>query len=352
MAKPIWQASSVLQSTVDAPETTRINIARLVTLANQIEMVGGFQEWLDFDGADLEVTPPILHDDSEFRVKFRATNADGYSDAFYSLTVNASKLAMLQNTLFFNEPITYDGDRVRHHGTPTIIREMTDNNYETYSTVADIDVDMSDVDGTATPIDYIFLKYKGDLRAYTCIPSGGQGSNFTRTLPATVENYEGNPVSLEVNGFKHDLYPLSQRVTATSLRMQFSGTDVEIYTLMCLEFGHALDANSEFLKMNFDQVDRVGITSELQDGTGSRDAQLGAEREKWEYQFTVFLKRGEAKKLFYWMEQHLNFGFAAEFARQPSQVFPAFWGLMEVLGQPLTQNKNNGDRIEFSVSEQ
>ena len=53
---PVWQPSSALQSSLDALETRRINVASLVSLANKIEAVGGLQEWLDFDGTDLIVT--------------------------------------------------------------------------------------------------------------------------------------------------------------------------------------------------------------------------------------------------------------------------------------------------------
>ena len=350
---PIWQPRSALQGSVDALETRRINIANLVRRANNIEIIGGYQSWLDFDGTDLIVTEaPIVRDNTELRVKLRASNADGYRDAFYILTVNASKLAMLRDTLFFKPSITYDGDRVRRHGTSIIVREMTDNNYETYSTETDIDVDITDADGTATVIDFVFLMYKGDLTEYRFTTIGRLGTSLTRTVPTTLENYEGGRVALEVEGFKYDLYPLPTQVSARSARMRFTGSDVEIYALMFLEFGLALDANALVLDMKFNKVDRTGGTRQSPSGSGSRDTVLAAERAKWEYLLNVFLKPADAKRLFYWMEQHLKFGFVPEFARHPDRIFEAFWGDLTVQGEYFSQNKGNGYRIEFKVSEQ
>ena len=51
-------------------------------------------------------------------------------------------------------------------------------------------------------------------------------------------------MSLEVNGFKHDLYEVPSAVTATSVRIQFVGSNLKIYALMVLELGLEISRES------------------------------------------------------------------------------------------------------------
>ena len=350
---PVWQTGSALESSVDALESRRINIAGLVSNADKIEVVAGFEEWFEFDGKFLIITEaPIFREDTEFRIYFVATNDDGARRGIYRLIVNGSKLATLHNSLFFKEPLNYQPDRVSMHGTATKIVEMIDNNYHTFSQADDIDVDMADSGGNATRIHYVFIKYKGDLREYEFMPTGGSGSGFTRTIPQTIDTDEGGETDLAVNGFKHDLYPLPAEVRATSVRMQFRGTDVEVYALMLLELGFEIDANTDYQEIRFDKADRVGGSQRLGSGNTGRVRSIGAERWKWEYQLSARLKRAKAKRLYYWMEQNPNFTFAIEFSRHPDRIYPAYWGALDVQGQYFTRVKGNGDLIQFRVSEQ
>ena len=159
-----------------------------------------------------------------FRITLKATNDDGSRKGVYLLTVNASKLAMLQSTLFFKPSITYVGSRVRINGTSTIVREMTDNNYETYSSAADVVINTADADGNPTTIQFIALKTKRVDR-YSFEPSGGTGTGFSnREIPTRFVAIGGEDIPTVVNGFQHEVYPLPEPVTATSVRMQFHGT--------------------------------------------------------------------------------------------------------------------------------
>ena len=261
---PVWQSGSALTSTIEAMQDARINIRALVPNADTIEVIAGLEAWMAFDGTTLILTDaPILEMDTEFKVVFRAMNTDGSRKANFMITVPRSNLVTLHNSLFFKEPLNYEDGRVALRGTPTKIIEMTDNDYETFSRAANVDIDMSDSGGNATPVNYVVIKYKGDLKTYRFTPTGGTGSGFTRTLPSEITTYEGGSVSVDVNGFKHDLFPLPTQVTATSVHIEFIGTDVEIYALMLLELGIEIDANLDYLDMSFDKVDRVGSTLRL-----------------------------------------------------------------------------------------
>ena len=48
----------------------------------------------------------------------------------------------LSNVIFFRDPVNYQDGRITQHGTTTIISEMSDNSYSTYSSQNDIDINM------------------------------------------------------------------------------------------------------------------------------------------------------------------------------------------------------------------
>ena len=354
---PTWQTGSALQSAVSALETTRINIANLVDRADTIQAVGGLQPWLDFDGTDLIVTDaPIVRKDTVFRVTLKATNDDGSRKAVYILTVNASKLAMLQSTLFFRFPsITYDGERVSVHGTTRIVREMTDNNYETYSAEADVVINTADADGNPTTIEFIALKTK-KVERYSFIPSGGTGTGFSnRAMPTHFVATGGEAIPTVVNGYQHELYPLPEPVTATSVRMQFHGTDIEIYAVMLLELIAEIP-DGDFLDILPDKVDRTGEIIEFPDGGVDRGNVIGAERWKWETQYvlevmpegTAFDTVTEVRKF---ISENPNIVHAQEPARYPDRIYPAIQAKTEISEELQGKYKGSGHIVPFSVAE-
>ena len=115
-------------------------------------------------------------------------------------------MANLNNTLLFASPRNYsaDNDRIEIRGTSTPVPEMVDNDYQTHSTEDDVDVNVADADGNPTQIDALFVKYTGDLTSWRFTPSGGSGTDVTRTVPDEITDYAGETVSLQVGGFKHD----------------------------------------------------------------------------------------------------------------------------------------------------
>ena len=355
---PVWQSETNLKEDVDALESLTIDIASKVSNATSIEALGGLQEWLSFDGSELVIeAAPILRKDTDFRVKFRATNDMGVREAFYTLTVNASKLAMLQSTLFFKPSITYDGDRVTVQGTSTIVREMTDNTYETYSHEADVEINTADADGSPTRMDFIFLKTK-HVDSYSFTPSGGSGSGFMdREMPTRFIATGGEAIRTVVNGFQHELYPLPAPVTATSVGLQFNGTAIEIYAVMLLELVAEIQ-DGDFLETLPDKVDRTGDILAFPDGRVDRADVIGAERWKWETAYMLkVLPSGTSfdsvSKVLKFIGDNRHIVHAQEPARYPERVYPAVQASLEIPQRYRHKRdyRGGGSIVGFRVAE-
>ncbi len=265
----------------------------------------------------------------------------------------------LHNTLFFRACVNYleNGARVKKRGNPSqIIRSVADNDYETFSTETDYDVDIS-VNGAPTRVDAFFVKGTGITR-HSGTPSGGSGSGWTNVnLPATVTNYEGTAVSTTDKGFQHHLYLLPNHFTAKSVRLQFQGSGVRIYEVMLLEFGIEIDANADFIEIDPNLVDRTG---RIEAGPGSGrvyNAPIGAEREKWEVDYVVKVIPGKTllqtpEEFLYWRAENRNHVHAVEPSRFPWMVFPAVFTRNSVPVRYRTKDKTAGEVIKFQVAEQ
>ena len=262
-------------------------------------------------------------------------------------------MASLSSTLIFKPAINYDGDRVTVRGASTLVNEMTDNNYATFSTETDVDMDVSD--GTnATKIDAIFLKTK-NVDSYSFTPSGGAGDAFTdRDIPSTYETVDGRDQSAVVNGFQHEIYPLPSQVTATSVRLQFTGTHIRVYAVMLLELVAELK-DGEFLETQPDKVDRTGRVQSFPDGSVDRVSPLGAARWKWETQ--CLLKIGSRNTTYDAPHEFLalkaanpEIVFIPEASRYPERAYPAEWGL-DVSIRLRGQSKSGGWVSTFRILE-
>ena len=263
----------------------------------------------------------------------------------------------LSNVIFFRDPVNYQDGRITEHGTTTVVSEMSDNSYSTYSSQNDIDINMEDANGSPTAVDAIFLKYTGDISQYVCTPSGGTGSAFTRTVPTTVDTYEGTTTDLEVDGFTHDLYELTADTTATSVRLQFSGSNIRIYALMLLESGVEITTNGtgrSFSRIVPVRVDRTGSLRRMPNGGIRRVQPIGATRRKWEVGLQIEFRRNAtvtAKGFTYWQERNENCVFANEFSRNPDEVYPAAFMDLEMASPYRTLWKPQGKRIAFRIGE-
>ena len=286
----------------------------------------------------------------------RAKRADGTTGSAAQVT-GRTPIASLHNTLFFRDCVNLrdDGERITEHGDSTnILRAAADNDLETFTTETDIDIDISD--GTdATRVDAVLVISEGVTR-YEGVATGGTGSGWTaRTIPDSVENWEGATVSTVIDGVQYDLYLLDTHFTATSVQVTFTGSNIKVYEVMLLEFGLELDANGDFTEINPDKVDRTAVLHQGVTGSIERETGIG-EREKWETDFAAKFVAGrteiEQSDVFLkWRENNLNFVFAQEYSRYPARVYPASFMLTRVPVRLRGNDKNLGDVVQFKIGE-
>ena len=123
----------------------------------------------------------------------------------------------LSSTFIFKPAINYGDERVTQRSTTTVIHAMTDNDYTTFSSVDDVDIDVSS-GGNATRIDCIALKTK-NVDSYSFTPTGGTGTGFAnRAIPTEYTTADGRAQTSIVNGFQHEIYLLPSQITATGVQ--------------------------------------------------------------------------------------------------------------------------------------
>lgn len=295
---------------------------------------------------------------TQYTFTVRGRNAKGAGDASSPVT-ERTPIASLHNALFFKECVNYfdDGARVSEHGNASnIIREPADNDYTTFTTETDLDINIAQ-NTQPTRVDAVFIKSKGVTR-HSGTPTGGSGTGWTNeALPETVENWEGTEVSTTVLGFQHHLLLLDSHFTATSVRVQFEGTNVEIYEMMMLEFLLEINSNSDFTDISPDYVDRSAVIHQSPSGDVRRSSPLGAERNKWETTYVVKIVPGKTllesvDEFVYQMGENPNIVHAQEPSRYPARIHPASFLLTRVPTRLRGDNKLLGDVVQFRVGEQ
>ena len=268
-------------------------------------------------------------------------------------------IASLHNALFFKECVNYldDGARVSEHGNAAnIIRAVADNDYRTFSTETEYDINIA-VNGQPTRVDAVFVKGIG-IEGHSAAPTGGSGPGYSnRRMPSTVQNYEGTAISTVVNGFQHDLFLLDPHFTATSVRMTFTGAGARIVEVMLLEFGLEVDANGDFTEINPDFVDRSGEIHSAPGGSLGYGSPLGASRDKWEIDYAVKVVPGKTlletpEEFLYWRSGNRNHVHAQEPSRFPWRIFPATFVGERVPVRYRIDDKTSGEILTFQVAEQ
>ena len=295
---------------------------------------------------------------TQYTFRVRGRNSEGAGTASHVVTQN-TPIASLHNTLFFKECVNYfeDGGRVSEHGNPSnIIRAVADNDYKTFSTETDYNINIA-VGGNPTRVDAVCVKGTG-IEGHSAEPTGGSGSGYTnRMMPSTVKNWEGTAVSTTVFGLQHDLYLLDSHFTATNVRLRFTGPDVKITEILLLEFGMEIDANGDFTQIDPDSVDRSGRIDEGPGGRLRYSAPLGGERDKWEVDCTVRVVPGKTlletpEEFLYWRADNRNHVFCMEPSRFPWRIFPAVFVGKSVPIRYRTDSKTSGEILSFRVAEQ
>ena len=206
--------------------------------------------------------------------------------------------------------------------------------------------------GNVTSIDYVFIKAKGDNIAYSFVPTGGAGTGFTnRTIPTTVTNFEGDTVSTIVSGFIHELYPLPASVTASSVQLTFTGTNMQIYAVMLLQLGMEINANSRYTSIAFNKVDRSGVLQQSNGGQVRRQPAIGNTRFKWTGDYRCVFSEHSVPEFMAYVENNLNGAFALEFSRHPARVFPMTFPALRMANGYLGPVRDAGEYVEFQVAE-
>ena len=248
------------------------------------------------------------------------------------------------------------GERVTVRGATTVIPEVSDNDFLTYSGIRDIDIDISEA-GNPTRVDAFFLISKNVTR-HTGTPSGGSGRGWTnRDVPATVTNYQGDVVDTTINGFQHDLYLLPTHFTATSVRLRFQGRGIQIYELMLLELALELDANkTDFVAINPRDTERQGRLDTNPAGAVTRGLGYGGSRKRRVIDFTLEMIPGASNvdnpdEFLYFMEKNPRIVFAEAFSENPSYIYHAIFGSFRVPVRYRSDYKPHGYNLPFRVME-
>ena len=295
---------------------------------------------------------------TQYTFGVRGRNSEGAGDVSNPVTQN-TPIASLHNALFFKACINYfdDGARVSVHGNPSeLVRAVADNNYKTFTTEKDLVINIA-VGGNPTRVDAILVKGKGITR-HSGTPTGGSGSGWTDVdLPSTVKNWEGTDINTTVLGFQHHLLLMDQHFTATSVRVQFEGTNVELYEIMLLEFGISIDANGDFTEIATNFVDREGVIHSDPGGGIAYSPSIGDQRDKWEIDYVVKIVPGKTiletpEEFLYWRAKNRNHVFCMEPSRFPWRIFPAVFVGKSVPIRYRTDSKTSGEILSFRVAEQ
>ena len=315
-------------------------------------------DWIDTESLRTRFFIRRLKRGTQYTFGVRGRNSAGAGDASRPVTQN-TPIASLHNALFFKECVNYfdRGARVSVHGNPSeLVRAVADNNYKTYTREKDLVINIA-VGGNPTRVDAILVKGKGITR-HSGAPTGGSGSGWTDVdLPSTVKNWEGTDVSTTVLGFQHHLLLLDSHFTATSVRVRFQGTNVEIYEILLLEFLLEIDANGDFTDISPDYVDRSAVIHPSPGGGVQRSSSLGAERPKWETSYVVKIVPGKTllesvDEFVYQMGENPNIVHAQEPSRYPARIHPASFLLKRVPTRLRSDDKLQGDVVQFRVGEQ
>lgn len=274
-------------------------------------------------------------------------------------------MASLHNTLFLPEPDSDLDGRIVNTADDARILEVSDNNYNTGSPETDITVDISDAAGNAADVDFIWLKYKGTLTSYIATPSGGSGSALTRTVPTEITNWNGETVSLEFDGFKHDLYAIEGDFSGTSLQLEFTGSSLEIVDLMVLRSGLEFRSNenpSDFELFDTSESDRNALVDVDGSGEIQRSSSISTfltqdNRPKHEIPLAIKapmnLHDKTVDEILDWFEANRNFVFVRENSRYPEQVYRACVKSLRIDVLPRHSiYKGAGDTVTFTIVEQ
>ena len=212
--------------------------------------------------------------------------------------------------------------------------EVDDNDYQTHSTETTHTFDVE-------AVSHIFVKAKGvtGYAVQTLVSN-------TWTTQETI-----TPVQKAYRGYDNSLTKLTTRIVADRVRLVFTGTNLEIYEVMCLDRGGEILTDTQSL---LSKTDRTGIIHEGQGGGLDRSRVEGSQRMKWGIEVNATFGHFDdfiVDDVLDWVNAYPNFVFSYLPNEFPWRTFPATWTDQRFQQAFLTTILQNGDYLQMNVKE-
>lgn len=115
----------------------------------------------------------------------------------------------LHNSLFFDFPVNYLASNENQNSVGVDLPEVADNKYHTFSSETYIESNLI-LEGSASEFTHIFFKTK-NLESVIITPvSGVNFANQNLTIPEYIDNWEGNRIRTDLDGYQNTLFDLSR----------------------------------------------------------------------------------------------------------------------------------------------
>ena len=241
--------------------------------------------------------------------------------------------------LFFNDCIHLNNDRVVKTND-NIDYNASDNDFTTYSEETTLQFDISR-GSDATKATHVLLKATG-ITSYQVRTLVSNTWTTQETITPTEKSYRGWNNSLE---------KLTTAITATSIRLVFTGSNIKISEVMILEHAGGLVSLTNILPI---KRDRTGIIQQTQAGEVKRVKTEVSSRFKWQLDFSAAFGYNNTHKLedfLDWINSNPNFIFAERPNSYPWRVYPATFSNNEFNTSFITKTIQIGELVNCKLSE-
>ena len=272
-------------------------------------------------------------------VEFRLLENRMIQDPDTTLKSTFNNVDSQDKYLFFNDCIHLGNERVTKTDG-SIDYDASDNDFATYSEETTLQFDISR-GIAASKVTHISLKSTG-VTAYAVQTLVSTTWTTQETITPTRKNYRQWDNSLE---------KLTTAITATRVRLVFTGSSVKISEVMLLEHAGGLVSVSELLPI---KTDRTGVVQQTQAGAVERVKTELSSRFKWQLNFSAAFGYNNTHKLedfLDWINANPNFTFAERPENRPWRVYPAGFGNSEFNAAFITKTIQIGELVSCQLSE-
>ena len=211
---------------------------------------------------------------------------------------------------------------------------VDDNDYKTFST-------QTTHTFNTEAVSHVFVKVKG-VTEYAV-------QTYVSSTWVTQETI--TPMQKTYRGYDNSLTKLTTRLVADQVRLVFTGTNIEIYEVMCLDRGGEILTDTQSL---LSKTDRTGIIHEGQGGSLERSRVRQSQRMKWGIQVNATFGHFDdfvVDDVLDWINAYPNFVFSYLPNDFPWRTFPATWTDTQFQQAFLTTILQNGDYLQMNVKE-